>query len=93
LVDIKKGTNNFYVGNKEEDPSAVIKYSSKGSDIIVVDSTFVSDELRGQNVGKLLLQRVVDLAREENKKIIPRCSYVKAVFDKNTKDYEDVSYK
>ncbi|TEB14762.1 hypothetical protein Psfp_02622 [Pelotomaculum sp. FP] len=91
MVNIKKGSNNFYVGDKEEDPLAIIKFSYKVSDIIVVDSTFVSDELRGQNVGKLLIQRVVDLAREENKKIIPHCSFVKAVFDK-TKDYEDVVY-
>jgi predicted GNAT family acetyltransferase len=92
LIAINKGNNNFYVGDKEEDPSAVIKFSSNGADSIVVDSTFVSDELRGQNVGKLLLQRVVDLAREENKKIIPRCSFVKALFAK-TKDYEDVLYE
>lgn len=92
MIAINKGSNNFYVGDKETEPSAVIKFSSDGSDIIVVDSTFVSDELRGQNVGKLLLQRVVDLAREENKKIIPRCSFVKAVIEK-TKDYEDVLYK
>jgi len=33
------------------------------------------DQLRGQNVARQLLQAVVDFARAENKRIIPRCPF------------------
>ncbi|MDD4237649.1 MAG: GNAT family N-acetyltransferase [Desulfotomaculaceae bacterium] len=92
MVDIKKGSNSFYVGDKEEDPLAVISFLNTGTDTIIIDRTFVSDELRGQNIGRRLLQKVVDLAREENRKIISRCSFAEAIFSKTT-DYEDVLYK
>lgn len=90
-MDIKRGSTGFYLGDNEEAPLAKINFLDNGTNIII-DETFVSEELRGQNIGRLLLQKVVDLARQKNKKIIPHCSYVKAVFDK-TKDYEDIIYK
>ncbi len=90
-MDIKRGSKGFYLGDNEEAPLAKINFLDNGTNIII-DETFVSEELRGQNIGRLLLQKVVDLARQNNKKIIPHCSYVKAVFDK-TKDYEDIIYK
>lgn len=92
MVDIKKGSKCFYVGDKEEAPVAKISFLDNGTDALIVDHTSVSDALRGQNIGRQLLQKVVDLAREENKKIVPRCSFVKAVFEK-TKEYEDVFSK
>ena len=49
----------------------------------------MSDELRGQNIAKQLLNKLADLAREENKKIIPVCSYVVAQFNKSN-EYDDV---
>jgi len=39
-----------------------------------------------------LLETVVDFAREENKKIIPVCSFAKAEMNKN-EDYKDVLHK
>jgi predicted GNAT family acetyltransferase len=90
-VNIKRGNTSFYIGDNEEAPLAKINFLDNGTNIII-DHTFVSEELRGQNIGRLLLHKVVDLARQNNKKIIPHCSYVKAVFEK-TPDYEDIVYK
>ena len=59
---------------------------------IRIDHTNVSEKLKGQGVGNKLVKRVVDFAREENKKIIPLCPFAKAEFEKN-KEYEDVLYK
>ena len=92
MIEIKKGSKKFYVGENEEKPLAQVKLVDKGKDKIIIKGTFVSDELKGQSVGKQLIKKVVDFAREENKKIIPLCPFAKSEFDKN-KDYEDVLCK
>lgn len=65
----------------------------KGSDsYIIVDHTMVSDALKGQGIGKMLLEKMVELARRRNIKIMPLCPFVKSVFDK-TSEYADLYYK
>ncbi len=91
MIDIKKGEKSFYVGDNEEEPLAKMELIHSGDEIII-DHTFVSEQLRGQNVARQLLKRVVDFAREKNKKIIPICSFAKAELNKN-KDYKDVLHK
>jgi uncharacterized protein len=48
-----------------------------------IDHTEVSDELRGQGVGRKLLDALVAWARAENIKLVPSCSYARSVFDKD----------
>lgn len=48
-----------------------------------ITRTYVDDSLRGQQIAAKLVQKVVDLAKEENKKITPSCSYAVKWFDKN----------
>ena len=90
MLEIKKGNNRFYIGETEDTAIAEITYQVKGNDL-VADHTYVSDELRGQNIAKRLLNQLADMAREENKKIIPVCSYVVAQFNKSN-EYDDVKY-
>ena len=91
MVDIKKGEKGFYVGDNEVESLAKIEFEPNGDDIII-DHTFVSQQLKGHNVARQLLETVVDFAREENKKIIPVCSFAKAEMNKN-EDYKDVLHK
>jgi uncharacterized protein len=56
---------------------------------IVIEHTFVSEQLRGQNVARQLLESVVNFARENNETIIPVCPFAKGELKKN-KDYSDV---
>jgi len=88
-MDIKKGNNCFYIGESEKSPLAIITYVPSGENRITVDHTYVSDQLAGQGVGKLLLKSLAEWARRENKKIIPQCSFVKAQMEKN-KEYHDL---
>jgi len=88
-MEIKKGTNSFYIGESEENPLAIITYVPSGENRIIADHTYVSGQLSGQGVGKLLLHELAEWARKENKKIIPRCSFVKAQMEKN-KEYHDL---
>jgi predicted GNAT family acetyltransferase len=92
MLEIKKGTNKFYLGDSEENPLAEMTYINSGENIITADHTYVSEELGGQGVGKLLLRELVDWARKENTKIIPLCTYVKAQMEKN-EEYHDMIFK
>jgi len=92
LITINKGLKSFYVGDSEENPLAEMVFTYEGKDIIIIDHTFVSDELKGQSVGRQLLQKLVDWARKENKKIIPLCPFAKAEMMKN-KDYADTLHQ
>jgi hypothetical protein len=92
VIDIKEGINKFYIADIQENPKAEVTYVNTGEDEIIIDHTFVADELRGQKVGQLLIKKVVDFARQENKKIIPQCSFAKKELTRN-KEYEDVLCK
>lgn len=92
MIELKEGINKFYFGDTLENPKAEVTYVSHKGDTIIIDHTFVSNELRGQNVGKQLIKKVVDFARQENKKIVPQCSFAQKEFTKN-KEYEDVLFK
>ncbi len=52
---------------------AEMTYSWAGDDKFIIDHTDVSDSLRGQGVGRHLLDAAVNFAREKNVKIIPLC--------------------
>lgn len=90
-MDIKKGADRFYIGNSESDPDAEIVYYHKDKGIIVIERTFVSEELRGRSIAGQLLEKVVDMARNEGLKIIPECAYAQKVMSRGG-EYRDVLY-
>lgn len=59
------------------------------SDVMVMDHTFVSPDLRGQGVAKKLLDRAADYAREKEFKMEPICSYVVTAFERYD-EYDDL---
>ena len=91
-LEIKKGRNRFYIGDSEVNSLAQITYIPAEDGKIIVDHTGVADELKGKKVGRKLVDKIVEYAREENLKIIPQCSFVKKVFEENP-EYEDVWVK
>ncbi|MDR6543612.1 putative GNAT family acetyltransferase [Acinetobacter bereziniae] len=78
--DGKKGE--FYIG-EDGHHLAEMAYTWAGGNMLIIDHTLVEDELRGQSVGRKLLDQVVDMARSKNVKIIPLCPFSKSVFDKD----------
>lgn len=92
MIEIKEGIHKFYIGDTEDNPNAEVTYVLSGKDKIIIDHTFVSYELRGQNIGKHLIKKVVDFARQENKKIVPQCKFAEKEFTEN-KEYQDVLFK
>lgn len=68
---------------------ALMTYSKAGMDKLIIEHTEVDASLKGEGVGRDLVAEGVKYARENNLKIIPRCSFAKSEFEKN-KDYADV---
>jgi uncharacterized protein len=79
----------FFIQPEGEDSLAELIYMKKGADTIIVEHTHVDDELRGQNVGFQLVSAVVEYARAHHLKIIPMCTFTKAVIDKKP-EFRDV---
>ena len=86
MLEIKHRENGakgeFYVG-EDGHHLAEMTYSWAGEDKFIIDHTHVEDELRGQNVGALLVHRAVDYARDKGVKILPLCPFAKSVFNKD----------
>jgi predicted GNAT family acetyltransferase len=89
---IKKGKNIFYIGADVDSVSAKITFVHRGEDNIIIKHTFVSEPFRGQGLGLQLVKEVAEYARQENKKIIPKCPFAKEVMTKND-EYWDVLVK
>jgi len=68
---------------------AEMTYSRAGATRIIIDHTGVPEALKGQGVGKKLVQAAVEDARAEGLKIIPLCPFAKATLDK-TPEWQDV---
>lgn len=66
-----------------------IVYSSKEDNQIIIEHTEVDPGFQGQGVGKKLVGKVAEYARENNLKIVPECSYARKVMER-TPEFEDV---
>lgn len=88
-LQVKAAPGKFYIGDSPEKAIAEIHFHPVGADRLDVDHTYVSPELRGQRIGDVLLERMVDYARQEGKKIIPTCPFVKKRMNEN-EEYRDL---
>lgn len=59
------------------------------ADLMVVEHTYVKEEMRNQGLAKKLVDRAAEYARENDYKIEPVCSYAAAVFERSD-EYEDL---
>ena len=89
-MNFDSGDLRFYKKDENENLICEITYFVEDSSMIVIDRTFVHDDYRGQGIAAQLVDRVVELAREENKKIIPLCPFAKGMFERNSSLYADV---
>lgn len=90
-MEIKKGTNKFYIGESESNDVARITWTVGNDNLILITHTFVDPELRGQSVASKLLEKVIEMARNENLKIKPVCSYA-VIKMTRTNEYSDILY-
>lgn len=78
----ENGSKGEWFYNQGTERLAEMTYSWAGDDKFIIDHTWVDDSLRGQHVGRNLLDHAVAYAREKGVKIIPLCPFAKSVFDK-----------
>ncbi|QNL49910.1 N-acetyltransferase [Olivibacter sp. SDN3] len=84
--DSKSGS--FYYEN-DGVKLALMAYVWAGDDKIIVDHTEVDDSLKGQGVGKKLLEALVHFVRERHVKVIPLCPFANNALKKE-KEWHDV---
>ena len=82
-IEIKESETKGYAIAKENDKTAgKMTYSIADKNLIIIDHTEVDSEFGGRGVGKQLLHKIVDKARDSNLKILPLCPFAKAMFQK-----------
>lgn len=79
----------FFIANEDGEHLASMTYIMDTPTIMRIEHTTVSEQLAGQGVGKKSVEAGVNFAREHQYKIIPACSYARALIEK-TETYHDV---
>lgn len=89
-IEIKeKESKGAAIAEEEGKKAGEMTYSIASNDYIIIDHTEVNPDFKGRGVGKKLLIKIVEMAREKNIKILPLCPFAKAMFQKNT-EIQDV---
>lgn len=93
MTEIKMGKNEFYIEESNE-IIARIQFIPSGKDVngrnlIIVNHTVVYEGYNGRGLGKELVNKIAEYARDENLHIIPVCPYAKSVLE-SKKEYLDV---
>ncbi len=86
MLEVKqnnKETKGEFVATFDGQKAGLMTYSWAGDDKIIIDHTEVEPAYNGKGVGKAMVYKAVEFARENNLKIIPLCPFVKATFQKN----------
>ncbi|MBO6224735.1 MAG: N-acetyltransferase [Psychrobacter sp.] len=71
-----------------DNQTGYISYQERG-DALVYDHTIVPQALGGRGIGSALVKQALDYARENDKKVIPQCSFVSAYISKHP-EYQDL---
>lgn len=85
----EQDSKGFAIASEDNQRAGVMTYSIPGSDFIIIDHTEVEPAFNGKGVGKQLLYKIVEMAREKNIKILPMCPFANAMF-KKLSDIQDV---
>lgn len=86
----KNGTNSIYrPAFRVPSDEALMTFKDDGERLII-DHTEVSDDMRGQGVGHDLFMKVVDFARNNDRKIEATCPFAVAEIKKHEADIKDV---
>ena len=85
----EQGAKGFAMALADEKKAGAMTYSIAGEHLIIIDHTEVGPDYNGLGVGRQMLYKIVEMAREKNIKIIPLCPFAAATF-KKTADIQDV---
>lgn len=84
IIEHKKhDSKGAFIAKEEGVKIGEMTYSVAGAHKIIIDHTEVDENQKGKGIGKILLSKVVEYARENDIKIIPLCPFAKTMFDKD----------
>ena len=84
-----QGNSGYFKAVVDGREAGKMTYTRSGDNQITIDHTEVNSEYQGQGVGKAMVEKSAEYARQENLKIRPQCSYAKKVMER-TSDFDDV---
>jgi predicted GNAT family acetyltransferase len=87
-IEFNEKNGNFNI-TTEGRKIALMTFVFAGPDKIIIDHTEVSPAFSGKGLGKKLVEKAVEVAREKKWTIIPLCPYAKKTFDRNPQ-FKDV---
>ena len=79
-----KQKENILLLMQENEEVGYIKYAQDQDKDYIIQSIVVSEKYRGMGCAKKLFDEFIKKAQNENKKIIPICSYAQKQFEKNS---------
>ena len=83
IKQINRETKGEFVATLDGQKAGLMTYSWAGDEKIIIDHTEVQQAFNGKGVGKELVYKAVEFAREKNLKILPLCPFAAAMFKKN----------
>ncbi len=89
ITHLRDGDAGAFVMLRDGRRVGELLYAARSPGVVAVNHTEVDDSLRGSGAAKRLVEAVVSWARAENVKLVPRCSYVRALLAR-TPTWQDV---
>jgi len=83
-MKFKYEANRIALQDKAGKEVGEITFPSIDTNTVEINHTFVDPSLRGQGLAAKLVEAAVEKLRNEGKKAVPTCSYVKARFEENS---------
>lgn len=83
------GVKGFVVAIDDEKRAGQMTFSIAGKELIIIDHTEVESTYNGKGIGKQMLYKIVEMAREKHIKIIPLCPFAANMFNR-LNDIKDV---
>lgn len=87
-IEFNEKKGNFNI-TSEGKTVALMTFVFAGPNKIIIDHTEVSPEFNGKGLGKKLVEKAVEVAREKKWTIVPLCPFAKKTFDRNPQ-FKDV---
>lgn len=87
--DEENGRGRWHINLDGVEEAAEMTFSRNNDTLVMIDHTYVPEDMRGQGIGEQLAERAVADARDKGWKIIPVCTFFKAQAEAHP-DWDDV---
>ncbi len=86
---VDQGTKGYFKAVIDGREAGKLTYTKSGDNQITIDHTEVNSEYQGKGVGKAMVRKSAEFARNENLKILPECSYAQKIMERSS-GFDDI---